>query len=549
MRTWERVSAGAYATATILALGLSACNKSKAEEQTTGPEVAAVEKRDLDVTAEASGLIEPIQTVEIKSKASGEVQAVHVETGQEVQRGALLVQVEPRDVRNALAQAEADLEVAQARVLTSGANRKRVQELRKSNVATEQELETATLDEANGRAALVKARTNLELAKERMNDVTIRAPMNGTVIEKAVEPGTIIASASGTFGGGTTLLKMADLSVVQVRALVDQTDIGKVEPGQSARVTVEAYPGRPFTGQVVKIEPQAVVEQNVTMFPVLIHLQNEERLLKPGMNTEVEIEISHRTDATVVPNDAVVAMRDANTAGEALGLSEDQMKTSMENLRSSMRSQFARTDAPNGQTPAGASAGAGAPRTTPGAATAAGNTRAAGAATPAVSAECTALRAKARTAGFETLSDADRTAMRACFAGARGQSSGSQASAQSRTGGATLANGRAFGGGRGGFGGGRRGSTRPGIVFVPGKSGPEPRMVTLGVNDWDYTEVLSGLKEGDKVFLMTAARLEQQQKDMQDRVRQRSNQMGGMRQNTSAGQTGQGNTQGRTGGR
>jgi HlyD family secretion protein len=108
---------------------------------------------------------------------------VHAETGENVTRGQLLVEVDPRDVRNALAQAEADLEVAKARTQTSSANLARVRELRKTNVATEQELETAVLDDANSRAALVKAQTNLDLARQRMNDVTIRAPLNGTIID------------------------------------------------------------------------------------------------------------------------------------------------------------------------------------------------------------------------------------------------------------------------------------------------------------------------------------------------------------------------------
>lgn len=469
-----RLALGLIVTALVVA-----CNKTTAEEQSTAPELAAVEKRDLNVTAEASGLVEPIQTVEIKSKASGEVMAVNVQTGQEVTRGTLLVQVEPRDVRNALAQAEADLEVAAARAQTSAANRRRVEELRKGNVATEQELETAVLEEGTSRAALIKARTTVELARERMNDVTIRAPLNGTIIEKTIEPGSIIASASGTFGGGTTLLKMADLSVVQVRALVDQTDIGKVEPGQSARVTVEAYPGRPFTGEVIKIEPQAVVDQNVTMFPVLVHLQNEERLLKPGMNTEVEIQIAQRRDAPVIPNDAVVSMRDATTAGAAIGLSEEAMDEAMKKLRESSR-------------------GGGSTAGTAGSQTASSQT------------------AESRTAGSPT--------------------AGPQTA-------------RAGGRPRGAGGGGRRRNPnqRPGIVFVPGAAGAEPRMVMLGVNDWDYTEVISGLKEGDKVYLMSAARLQQQQKEMQDRFRQRNNSGMGMRQQTGAGgssstqQGGQGN--------
>ncbi len=492
---WERPGIGAIVV--LAALSAAACNKSKAEEQDAAPEMAQVEKRDLNVRAEAAGLVEPITTVEIKSKASGEVLAVHVEAGQEVQRGTLLVEVEPRDVRNALAQAQADLVVAEARAETSGANRKRVEQLRKQNVATEQELETAVLDEANARAQLVKARTNLELARERMRDVTITAPLTGTIIEKTIEPGNIIASASGTFGGGTTLLKMADLGVVRVRALVDQTDIGKIQPGQQARVTVEAYPGRPFMGQVMKIEPQAVVDQNVTMFPVLIHLPNEERLLKPGMNTEVEVEIAERAGAVVVPNDAVVSMRDATTAAKALGISEDDMQEKLQALRSGAR---------GGTTQVAAATGG----AQPAAGSAAADNRGNGAGS---SAECSALRNKIRDKGRDALSAEERTKLRGCFAGMRRE------------------------GGFGGSTGGAPGSRRPGIVFVPGANGPEPRMVMLGVNDWDYTEVLSGLKEGDQVFMMTAARLAQQERERAQRMRERSGAMGGMR-NTQSQQQG-----------
>jgi HlyD family secretion protein len=89
-------------------------------------------------------------------------------------------------------------------------------------------------------------------------------------------------------------------------------------------------------------------------------------------------------------------------------------------------------------------------------------------------------------------------------------------------------------------GGPPRGTNRPGIVFVPGTNGPEPRMVMLGVNDWDYTEVVSGLQEGDQVFLMTAARLAQQERERADRMRQRSGAMGGLRQQNSNNSTQQG---------
>src|SRR5690625_7030189 len=124
----------------------------------------------------------------------------------------------------------------------------------------------------------------------------------------------------------TTLLEMADLSQMHVRTLVDEVDVGKIVPGLSARVTVSAYPNRVFVGEVLKIEPQAVVEQNVTMFPVLIQLDNRDGLLKPGMNAEIAVEIARREGVVTVPNAAVVSMRDATPAGLVLGLPAETLR-------------------------------------------------------------------------------------------------------------------------------------------------------------------------------------------------------------------------------
>ena len=126
--------------------------------------------------------------------------------------------------------------------------------------------------------------------------------------------------------GGTTLLKMADLNLVQVRTLVDETDIGKVQPGQRATVTVDAYPNRPFEGTVLKIEPQAQTEQNVTMFPVLVRIQNREGLLRPGMNTEVEIHVGNREAFPRCPMPRSGRQRDVASAAQVLGLSPEEVQ-------------------------------------------------------------------------------------------------------------------------------------------------------------------------------------------------------------------------------
>ncbi len=292
--------------------------------------LGSVERKTLEIQVEAPGLLEPVRVVEVKSRAAGEVLKAQVETGATVEQGVLLAEIDPRDVENALLQAKADVEAARVHAQTAEANRKRMEALKASKVVTVQEYESANEAAATARSALVRAETNLELARERRGDVTIRAPIAGTVIERTVEPGQIIASATGNVSGGTTLFKMADLSAIQVRLKVNELDIGQVQAGQVAQVTVGAYPNRKFAGEVLKVEPLAVVEQNVTMFPVLVRLENKEGLLRPGMTAEVSVQIARRQDAVVVPNASLVSPREAQSAAATLGLSAEAVKSSLQ---------------------------------------------------------------------------------------------------------------------------------------------------------------------------------------------------------------------------
>jgi HlyD family secretion protein len=297
-----------------------------------------VERRDIVVSAQASGAVQPDTTVEVKSKASGEILELAVETGQTVKRGDLMVRVDPRIPRNAVAQAQADLEVAQARLTNASSQRRRADELFKSQSITEQEHEQALLDYANANAEVIRARVALDNAKDQLDDTNVRAPINGTIIEKQVERGQVISSPTNDVGGGTVLLKMADLNLVQIRTLVDETDIGKIQPEQRATVTVDAYPNRPFPGTVLKIEPQALTEQNVTMFPVLVRIDNKEGLLRPGMNAEVEIHVGRRDDVLAVPNAALRTQRDVGSAAQVLGLSSEEVQKELARARDSAAS-------------------------------------------------------------------------------------------------------------------------------------------------------------------------------------------------------------------
>ncbi|MEP7225964.1 MAG: efflux RND transporter periplasmic adaptor subunit [Gemmatimonadales bacterium] len=301
----------------VASLLLSACKK---EAAPVAYQAVPAERRDIVVSAQASGSVQPDTTVEVKSKASGEVLQLNAETGQVVKRGAPLVRIDPRNARNALAQAQADLDVAKAKLTNSTSQKARADELFKTQSITQQEHEQALLDYADARAGVVRSQVAVDNARIQLEDTDVRAPINGTIIEKSTERGQVISSATSNVSGGTTLMKMADLGLVQVRTLVDETDIGKVQPGQRATVTVDAFPNRPFSGTVLKVEPQAQTEQNVTMFPVLVRIGNEEGLLRPGMNTEVEIHVGRRDSVLAVPNAALRTARDVESAAQVLGL-------------------------------------------------------------------------------------------------------------------------------------------------------------------------------------------------------------------------------------
>ena len=269
-------------------------------------ESAAVERRSIEVSVDSSGVVEPLATVEVKSKASGEVLELLIEVGDYAEQGELLVRIDPRTVRNRLAQAEAELKAAQSRRTISVSQMERAESLLNQGTYTESDHEAAALELANAEAQVVSTTVAVENARIAVDDTDIRAPVSGTIIEKPVEKGQVISSPTQDFAGGTLLMKMADLSAVRIRAMIDETDIGKVRPGMPATVTVAAYPNQPFDGEVVKIEPQAVIVQNVTMFAVLIAIQNPEGLLMPGMNAEVEVSVARRDEVLTIP---VIALR------------------------------------------------------------------------------------------------------------------------------------------------------------------------------------------------------------------------------------------------
>jgi len=310
-----------------IALLVVACT----EEQAITPtfDTASVSRGTIEVNVSSAGMVEPLATVEVKSKASGEVLKLHVETGNFVEAGTLLVHIDPRTVRNRLDQAEAELKAANSRRTIAQSQMKRAESLVQQGTFTQADLEQATLDLANAEATVVTARVSVENARIAVGDTDVRAPITGTVITKPVEKGQVISSPTQDFGGGTLLLTMADLGAVQIRMLVNETDIGKVRPGMHTTVTVTAYPNQPFPGEVTKIEPQAIDIFDVTIFEVLISIDNADGVLMPGMNAEVDVRIARSEDVLVVPIMAMRTARDIASTASMLDISEDELRQSV----------------------------------------------------------------------------------------------------------------------------------------------------------------------------------------------------------------------------
>jgi HlyD family secretion protein len=243
-----------------------------------------------------------------------------------VEAGELLVRIDPRTPRNLVEQAQAELNAALQRERTALTQLERGEKLRENAWINQAELETLELEVANTKAAAVAARVALENARIGLEDTEVRAPASGTILTRLVERGQVISSPTRDVGGGTVLLTMADLTRVRARVRVDETDIGKLAAGVPARIHVAAFPGREFDGSIEKIEPQAIVDQNVTMFAVLISVANEEGLLRPGMNVDAVFEAAKREGALALPVMALRAARDVDATAQILGQDPQQLR-------------------------------------------------------------------------------------------------------------------------------------------------------------------------------------------------------------------------------
>jgi len=306
----------------ILIIG---CGGGKDDEEFKFYALKEAASQQLELTVEASGTVEAISSIEIKSKASGQILFLGAEIGDYVEEGVVLARIDQRTPTNTLAQANADLEVAKVRLSNAKNQFERSKRLHDEGNISDKSFEDAQESFSSARAQLVRAEVFLENARIALDDTSVRSPIAGTVISRPAEVGQVITSPTSAVGGGTLLMEMADLDKVRVRALIDEIDIGKISIGQEVTLKVSAYRDKKFVGVVSKIEPMSRVDQNVTTFPVLIDIENKDNLLLIGMNTDVEIEILNEKVELALPAGSLRTRKDILSVAPLLNIKQDQL--------------------------------------------------------------------------------------------------------------------------------------------------------------------------------------------------------------------------------
>jgi HlyD family secretion protein len=318
--------------------------------------LAKVEKGDLAKSVVATGKIEPITKVEVKSKASGIVKKLYVDYGDRVKKGQILVELDRDEIQARVDQAQAQLEAStaslngthadlvRAKVDAEGpdvpllkrayeraqgmakegvvsasalddAQRNYELALNKQNVAKAQlQVLEAKIGQAQGQMS--QDRANLKQLREQLSYTTIASPLDGIVLSRDVQLGDAVSSILVLGSTATLVMTLGDTSEVYVKGKVDESDIGKVYMGQPARIKVESFKDKTFTGKVTKISPMGVEKDNVTTFEVRVSINNPEGVLKAMMTANAEIILEEHKGVLQIPEGAIIYDKDKNASVE-----------------------------------------------------------------------------------------------------------------------------------------------------------------------------------------------------------------------------------------
>lgn len=255
----------------------------------------------IEVTVTATGEIQPVYEVEVGTQVSGIVEKLYVDYNSHVKKGQLLAQLDRSTLNEQLTQSEAAVSNAKSNLKLAQQSYDRVKALYDSKAATQESYESATNALVVAKNQLRTAQSDLQKAQVNVSYSTIYSPIDGVVLDKAVEEGQTVAASFST----PTLFTIAnDLTQMQVEANVDEADIGDVHTGQNVTFTVDAFPDDKFTGTVKEVRLNPTVTSNVVTYTVIIQAPNPDLKLYPGMTADVSI-ITKRESGVAIPMQAL----------------------------------------------------------------------------------------------------------------------------------------------------------------------------------------------------------------------------------------------------
>ena len=295
-----------------LGFGFYGCSKENKIEYITVP----LTKGNIIQKITASGIINPISTVNIGTQVSGTISEIFVDYNSLVKKGQLLAQIDPALFEATVAQRQAALDIAKAQVEVSKndityykKHLDRIKKLNSSRYSADKELESAQRDYDNSivqlnlqEAQVKQAEAALNSAEIDLHYTKIVSPVDGIVVSKVVEVGQTVAASFQT----PTLFNVAeDLTKMQIEASIVEADIARVKEGQKVEFSVDGYPDEIFIGKVTQVRNEAITTSNVVTYEVIIEIDNSEQKLKPGMTANVEIITAKKENVLLAPNKAL----------------------------------------------------------------------------------------------------------------------------------------------------------------------------------------------------------------------------------------------------
>ena len=261
-------------------------------------ETVAVSRGTVERVIVSTGTLDPVGSVEVGTQVSGTVEKVLVDFNDTVKAGQIIAEIDRSVLTSKLTEAQASYSRAEALFSQSEQEFKRGEVLFEKGLISEQDFTKARTDYLSQKASLQVAKAAVTTASENVRYATIRSPVRGTVIKRAVEVGQTVAAS---LSAPTLFVIAEDLKKMKIMAQVDETDIGKIKTAQEVRFSVQAYPDKKYAGTVSQIRLQPDVVQNVVTYTVVILADNNDGTLLPGMTANVEFIEARESNALTVP--------------------------------------------------------------------------------------------------------------------------------------------------------------------------------------------------------------------------------------------------------